>query len=329
VSLCGSLLQTSLVSVVASLLLAFRLESQPHAFWHGRWGRSRDSEGDLDRVVDEPLESSESTNHDDTWAKTSPAALPAEILEDLAGGRAWGLVEHGHDAIGWVRDDGAEDTGNVTGGKCDNELLALAALCSWLGHDVSVEELDGLLKARELHHSVRDLAHPEWLDTLEEWIAAFLGHLCVGFAHVAGVAGHGLDSDLHGFEWSQKHISKELGRCGGGEVKCHSLGVSSLFADDATVHYLEDLVEAELTDTLEGVAQQGRCPALGKTLHAILSDRELETSAEVLVLCSVHLQSAFDQIERHNSGVRDTARQKTAYGTESIELASSRLTGVL
>merc|ERR1711970_404702 len=112
------------------------------------------------------------------------------------------------------------------------------------------------------------------------------------------------------------------------EVECHSLGVSSLFADDATVHYLEDLVEAELTDTLEGVAQQGRCPALGKTLHAILSQRDLETIAEVLVLCSVHLQSAFDQVERHNSGVCDTARQETADGTEAVKFGGTRLARV-
>jgi hypothetical protein len=73
-----------------------------------------------------------------------------------------------------VRDDGAEDTGDVTSGKGDHQLLATGALGSWLGNDVLVDGLDGLLEAGELHHGVRNLSHPEGLESLEEGTGAFL-----------------------------------------------------------------------------------------------------------------------------------------------------------
>jgi len=183
------------------LEFAFGFESLSHGLWHGRWWWSWESKTDLYAIVDEPLESRERTNHDDTWAQTGPAALPSQILENLTGADAWRLVQYGHNAIGRVRDDGTEDTGDVTGGERDHELLALVALLSWLWYDVLVESFDSLLKATELHHGIWDLTEPEWLETLEEWIAAFLGHLGISFAHVVSVAWHGLDSDLHGLEW--------------------------------------------------------------------------------------------------------------------------------
>lgn len=36
------------------------------------WRRAGQVESDLDRVVDEPLESGEGTDHDDTWNETAP-----------------------------------------------------------------------------------------------------------------------------------------------------------------------------------------------------------------------------------------------------------------
>jgi len=296
------------------LLLALGLELQPERLGHGRWWWAGKPEGNLYRIVDEPLQRRQRTNHDNSRSKAGPAALPAQILENAASGGTGRLVEHGDDAIGGVRDDGAEHTGDVTGGEGDDELLALGALGAGLGHDVLVEELDGLLKARELHHGVGDLAEPEGLEALVEGVAALLGHLGVGFAHVVGVAGHGLNSDLHGFKWSQKDISKKLGGSRCSQVEWHSLGVGELFTNNSTVGKLEHLVEAKFTNTLGRVTDQGRCPTLGQTLGAIFSNGELEAIAEVLVLGGVDLESALDQIKWYDSGMRDTAREHTTKG---------------
>lgn len=138
--------------------------------WHG--------EGDLDTVVDEPLGGCESTDHDDSGNQTSPQASEAELLGDVQGRGALGLVQFRDDCVGWVRHDGAEDTGNITSGEGDDQLFSLGALGARLGHDVSVQEFEGLFEAGELHHCVWDLTHPEWHETLVEGVdALFLHHL--------------------------------------------------------------------------------------------------------------------------------------------------------
>lgn len=57
---------------------------------------------------------------------------------------------------------------NVAGNERDQQLFGLGALGSRLGHDMLVESLDGSLEAREFHHSIGDLSHPEWWKALIE-----------------------------------------------------------------------------------------------------------------------------------------------------------------
>ena len=104
-----------------------------------RW-RAGKTEPDLDTVVDEPLGGSEGTDHDDPGHKSLPDAHEAELLQSLAGSRSLGHVHLGDDSVGRVRDDGAEDTGNVTGSKSHHQLLALGALISWLRHNMPADK---------------------------------------------------------------------------------------------------------------------------------------------------------------------------------------------
>lgn len=62
--------------------------------------------------------------------------------------------------VSWVRDNGAEYTGDVTSCECDDELFALGALGSGFWHDVLVDQFDGTFEACELHHGVGDLPEP-------------------------------------------------------------------------------------------------------------------------------------------------------------------------
>ena len=78
------------------------------------------------------------------------------------------LVHVADDGVGWVRHDGAEDSRDVAGSEGDHQLLRLAALGTWLGHDVLVDGLHGPLEAGELHHGVRDLSAPQWDQGLVE-----------------------------------------------------------------------------------------------------------------------------------------------------------------
>ena len=73
-----------------------------------------------------------------------------------------------------MRDDGAEDSSNVSSSEGHHQLLGLAALCPGLGHHVLVQSLHCPLEAGELHHGVGDLSAPEWDQRLVETIDSLL-----------------------------------------------------------------------------------------------------------------------------------------------------------
>lgn len=119
----------------------------------------------LERVVDTPLQGGKGTNHDDTGAETTPEASETDFGVDRADGRL-GLsslersVQLGNHGIGRVRDDGAEDTGNVTSDGRDTELSRLAKVILCLA-EVFVDLSDGSFERPELHHCVRNLTTPK------------------------------------------------------------------------------------------------------------------------------------------------------------------------
>jgi hypothetical protein len=84
------------------------------------------------------LESGQSTYHNDPWSQTSPETFHAQVVDNLTGGEFWRFVQNGDNAIGWVGNDGAEYTGNVTGHEGDDELFTFGAFGSWFWDDVGV-----------------------------------------------------------------------------------------------------------------------------------------------------------------------------------------------
>lgn len=76
-------------------------------------------ETDLEGVVDEPLEGGEGTDHNNTSSESSPESSESDLAVDGADSGLGlsgleGSVELGNHGVGRVRDDGAEDTSNVT-----------------------------------------------------------------------------------------------------------------------------------------------------------------------------------------------------------------------
>jgi hypothetical protein len=68
--------------------------------------------------------------------------------------------------------------------------------------------------------------------------------------------------DTYRFEGSERNVSDELSTCGGdGETDSLVLG-RVLGAHNCLVDIFEDLVEAELAETLSAVSDQGGEPAL-------------------------------------------------------------------
>ena len=74
------------------------------------------------------------------------------------------LADHG---VGRVRDDGAEDSRDVTCGRRHSELLELVVALLGLA-ELLINRCDGGLERPELHHRVGDLTAPERRERLEE-----------------------------------------------------------------------------------------------------------------------------------------------------------------
>lgn len=112
-----------------------------------------------------------------------------------------------------MRNNGAEDTSNVTRHEGDHHLLFLGVLFLWLGEDVSVESLDNLLEGNELHDCVWNLSAPEWSQTLVETVGSFSSLDLV--ESLNGTSGEGswlsgLHSDFKCFPWAEEGISDNL-----------------------------------------------------------------------------------------------------------------------
>lgn len=79
---------------------------------------------------------------------------------------------------------------------------------------------------------------------------------------------------------------------------------------------------------LKGVTDQCGEPSLGQTPGTFLGNGDLDTIENVLVLGRVNLQTALDQIQRHNKSVGGTAAQNTTNTAQSEVFVASKLAGI-
>jgi len=191
----------------------------------------------LEGIVDPPLKTSESTDHENTSTETlCKKILHADFACDLSDGFSFvaGFSELGHEGVGGVRNDGANDTSDVTRSKCDLQLGGLRVLILGLREDVGVESLDDLLEEIELGHGVWDLARPQW-GQAAEWKSSF-GAIGRHGGHSCGQGGgerahrRRLDLDLHHLHGAERNISEEFGRGRGAQPD------KTLVASKKTLH---------------------------------------------------------------------------------------------
>ena len=90
-----------------------------------------------------------------------------------------------------------------------------------------------------------------------------------------------------------------------------------------SIHALENFIEAELAETLHGVANQGWCPSFAQLPDSSLLDRHAEALENASVLGWVYLDPAFYQIQRYNSCVGDSTAEDTPKATEREVLVAS------
>jgi len=227
----------------------------------GRWWAGQ-TEEDLDRVVDEPLQGGQRSNHDDPGAKTLPHACKAEFLGGTDEVASSGIVQLGHDGISRVGYDGTENTSDVTSCECDHQLFGLVALSAGFGHDKLVEGLHSALKAGKLHHGVRDLSAPQRHQALVKPVDSLLVQDSgESFSKCGAPPGLGLDPNLHGLQGAEGDVGEEFGRGTGSQVKGGSPQEGIFLSNHASVHIFEDFIKAEFTQALSGVTEECWSPA--------------------------------------------------------------------
>jgi len=268
----------------------------------------------LEGIVDPPLETGKSTNHDDTGTKTSPETIESNSGVDLTNSATL-LVHDTNHSVGGVRHNSAENTSPVTSHECDHELEVLGVGFTRCSENVRVEESYGSFESDELHNSVGDLSAPERNDTLvEEGPATLSHHLGPAFSESLGEGAliSSLDSNFDSFEGAKRDISDEFG-AGGGDSETNGLVLGSVFGtDDTLVNILENFVETELAEALSTVSDEGGEPAVGETFKSLGSVDDFETIGDALVHSGVSLFTALDNIEGANSSVSETAGEDTA-----------------
>jgi hypothetical protein len=133
----------------------------------------------LEGIVNPPLQTSQSTDHENPCTETSPESLETNLaiyLRDLLAERSSFLslaVKFANHGVGWVRDDGTEDTCKVTGGESHSQLGWFGVGLLTLGEDVVVEHLNKPFEGDEFYYSVWDLPGPKWSQSLVKAISAF------------------------------------------------------------------------------------------------------------------------------------------------------------
>lgn len=203
--------------------------------------------------------------------------------------------------IGRMTDNGAQDTSNVTTQEADTGLLHRAVALFRLTQKL-VDLLDGLFETGELGHRVGDLATPERIQPLVQTGDALLGHdLAPSLAQAMRIRWQcRLHTDLDRLPGTKRQIRQKLGRGTGAQVDQSAVRVGEQLV---AVPVLENLVEAILARTLEGVTDESWAPSKENASETI-SREDLAPCAQIgLVDVRVDLTTAFDQIKRRDGGM--------------------------
>ena len=286
----------------------------------------------LHTIIDEPLKSSQGSDHNNPGSESLPEAAKAKGFNCGTNAGARSLVQVRDKGVGGVGDDGAEDAGNVASCEGHNQLLTLGTFSPGLGNDMFIESHHSLLKAGKLHHGVGDLPAPEGDQGLVEAIDALSSQdLWEGSSQGGGEGAHGggLDPHLARLHGGEGNVSEELSRGGRCQVESGHVEVSVLLSHGIAIDLLEDLIEAKLAETLGRITNGCGSPPKEKACSSSLLHGQLEPIAQVLVLLLVNLQTALDQVKRGDHGVGDSAGENTSEGAEGEVLVGAKLTAEL
>lgn len=135
--------------------------------------RSRQAQGDLERIINQPLKGRQRTNHQNPDRQPIPQTLESHIpiypRDSLprALTRLPIRVQLGNHDVGRVRDDGAADTSDIAAEEGNTSLLE-GIVARFGTSEVGVDFVDRGFEGGEFYHCVGDLTGPEGVETFVE-----------------------------------------------------------------------------------------------------------------------------------------------------------------
>ena len=162
----------------------------------------------LETVIDPPLQSSQSTNHQNSCSKTCPQSLESNLLIDpahfLSNWTSFSTlaVQLGDHGVSWMWDYCAEDTSEVAWGEGHRQLGGFVVVLFSLCEDVVIKELDKPFESYKFDDGVRHLSCPKRSQSLIESTDAYIVYQVPSWAlawlraatRVVGYSWPGLDS---------------------------------------------------------------------------------------------------------------------------------------
>eukprot|EP01138_Halocafeteria_seosinensis_P015571 gb/GECG01015890.1/.p1 GENE.gb/GECG01015890.1/~~gb/GECG01015890.1/.p1 ORF type:complete len:147 (+),score=20.59 gb/GECG01015890.1/:1-441(+) len=115
----------------------------------------------FETIIDPPLKTCESTDHQNTRDKTAKGKVEEAVLFNDGTNTTTGLLVQLRDnGIRCLRYNGTQDTSGVSGKESDKELRALGVALLGGSENECIESFDHTLEGSELHHGIRNLTSP-------------------------------------------------------------------------------------------------------------------------------------------------------------------------
>lgn len=188
------------------------------------------------------------------------------------------------------------NTCNITTQERHSRLLQSVVRLLWLPKRL-INLLHRLLKRRKLHHGIRNLTTPKWIQSLiKSRIPLFRNNLRESLPQIMRIRRQRcLHAHLDRLPRTQRYIRQELGRRRRGKIyHCLVHPGRQLIA----IQVLEDFVEAVFASALERVADKSWGPAKEDAAEAFFAEDHAPGLRVGFVELVVDLAAAFYEVER-------------------------------
>lgn len=134
-------------------------------FLESSWSLKTNSS--LETVINPPLQSSQSTNHENSGCESIPESFKSNLSINFSnilhcGSFIFNRVQFGNHSISRVRNNGTNNTSQITRSKSHRQLSGFAVFVFRFGSEnVSIESLHNFLEEDKFGNGVRDLSGPE------------------------------------------------------------------------------------------------------------------------------------------------------------------------